>query len=90
MSTQKNPLDETVLLSTQSILFKLIGKKIIIVLSSKFLLNLTCGEVKYVCPKYLIGGISPVYLGSHRLERYLKMKGFLENSLERKIALKGI
>ena len=41
VGTQKNHLNETVLLSTQN-MFKFIGKKIIPVLCSKNLLNWTC------------------------------------------------
>ena len=41
MATQKNRLNETVLLSTQNIMFKLMGKKIFTILRSKILFILT-------------------------------------------------
>ena len=41
VGTQKNRLNETVLLSTQNIMFILLGKKMITILRSKILLNWT-------------------------------------------------
>ena len=48
VGTQKNPLNETVLLSTQN-MFGLLGKKIIAFLGSSFLLNWTYGSGLSFC-----------------------------------------
>ena len=42
----------------------------------------------YLCGRY-IPTLWQVYQGSHRLEKYLKMKGCLEKYLKTKVALKS-